>query len=618
MKANNSISSKFSLAALILICIGSLAITFPTIANNSSNPDLITYFSADEGGLMDEAWYYYSGEKRDSFQWDIDYGLEMVYVADLSRAVLSKFMKIGPGTLVLILRWIHLLSWLGALVALWLLIGRHFGKGWGQAIAVALLAVRPALLYFMNSLKPEPLVLLLIIVGLDYTLRIVEKPARSNVVIAVACAAAAMVVKFSGIFLLPVIVGALYLGDIYRAAPGKGLVTTRAEAKFAWTFPMLLSIPMIAAPFLAIFFYVRRHNGLTLYQEYGLVQSMSLYKIVYLVWFAAAALIAVSFLMFTMNRSKNRLVIKVMQHVNRINSYAIIVGAVFSVSFAVFGARWFTMPRHFIDTYVYNGMDFSGGEVVQGIRSAAEFFTVFFKGVWEKIISFDPVIFTFIGLYIINETRLFERGGAIDRAGRYKRCVLLIFLLPFFASIFTMGRLAGHHMLPFFMVAAILAVQAAEIFTKINRKYLCLLVYIILLADIGVYGIDMARSNLYKVRQREDTVFTIARWWRVNVPPDARIVAQHHMQVYVPEEYKNVRRLHWNGKDEEAQLRKLIREYSPRYIYHRKTPDGTVGAFDIETVLPEKKLRLIKVFDDSGIGYRRTPGEKFFIHEISD
>ncbi len=121
---------------LAVACAFALILAVPTIANNTGDPNMITYFNADEGGLMDKIWYYYSGKYSDSYQWDFDYGLEMVYLADLARFGFSRFMEFTRGTFVLILRWLHLMAWICALIALWRLVSRHFGRGWRPALAV--------------------------------------------------------------------------------------------------------------------------------------------------------------------------------------------------------------------------------------------------------------------------------------------------------------------------------------------------------------------------------------------------------------------------------------------------------------------------------------------------
>ncbi|KPK42832.1 MAG: hypothetical protein AMJ78_01170, partial [Omnitrophica WOR_2 bacterium SM23_29] len=136
------------------VCIATVLLSLPTIDNNINDPNMIVYFNTDEGGRMDTAWYYYRGEKRDSFQWDYDYGLEMLYVADFARIILDRFIEFTPGTFVLIFRWLHLIAWVCALIAMWYFVGYHFGNGWQRNLAVFLLGVRPAFSNFSNTLKP--------------------------------------------------------------------------------------------------------------------------------------------------------------------------------------------------------------------------------------------------------------------------------------------------------------------------------------------------------------------------------------------------------------------------------------------------------------------------------
>ena len=79
--ANNAVS----IIVLVAVCAGVLLLAAPAMNYNIGDPNMIVYFNADEGGLMDEVWWYYSGAKLPSFQWDFDYGLEMKYLADIAR-----------------------------------------------------------------------------------------------------------------------------------------------------------------------------------------------------------------------------------------------------------------------------------------------------------------------------------------------------------------------------------------------------------------------------------------------------------------------------------------------------------------------------------------------------
>ena len=131
---------------------------------------------------------------------------------------LSKFIEFTPGKFVLVLRWIHLISWLASLFALWWVVGYHFEKGLQQILATALLAVRPALDYFSNSLKPEPLVLLLMLIGFHFILKMLEKPSMKFLIISMFYASIAFYIKFAGIFLLPPAIAAMNTNEyaIYK------------------------------------------------------------------------------------------------------------------------------------------------------------------------------------------------------------------------------------------------------------------------------------------------------------------------------------------------------------------------------------------------------------------
>ena len=97
-----------------ILCVLALMACLPCIYRNIEDPNLIVYFSQDEGHLMDHAWFYYTGQKRDSFQFETDYGLELIYLAGLSRAVLSKFILFTPVIFILILRWLNVIFWVAS------------------------------------------------------------------------------------------------------------------------------------------------------------------------------------------------------------------------------------------------------------------------------------------------------------------------------------------------------------------------------------------------------------------------------------------------------------------------------------------------------------------------
>src|SRR3989338_3512539 len=189
--------------ALFAAALFSLGLALPTIHNNINDPNLIVYFNHDEGMQMDLAWYYYSGVKRPSLQFEADYGLELFYLAALARMALSRFINFEPVTLILILRWIHLIAWILSFIMLARLVTRHFNAKWMAAVAVGLLAVRPGFASLCDNTKPEPLILLLTLAGMDYAMRLIEpEKRRRSLLFAIFFSVAAFLVKYAGIFLL--------------------------------------------------------------------------------------------------------------------------------------------------------------------------------------------------------------------------------------------------------------------------------------------------------------------------------------------------------------------------------------------------------------------------------
>lgn len=606
---------------LAAICAASILLVLPTINDNIDDPNRIVYSSGDEGYQMDIVWHYYSGQKRASYQMSLDYGLEMVYLADMARLIFSKFINFTPGMFVLILRWIHLLAWVGALIALWHLVGYHFGRGWQQGAVVILLWSRPAFDYFVHGLKPDPVALFFVIIGLNYALKIVEKPSMRYLLISTGCAAMATVIKFAGVFLLPAIVVALYFGHKIKL-PSDKHPEIYIRFKYPWLFPALVSIPLIAAPLLTMFFYVRKATGLTYYQEFGFWESLLKYKIVFLFWFAAVFLILISFLLFFLSNSKNYIVRRIMEKVSMFNSLSIFVAGLFLCFMILFGFRWLTMPAHFLETYAINVLDFSGGEVMRSIHSISDFFNLFLITIIGKLFSFDIFILLSFVLYLFTEIYYYAHNLKFDRLRFYKRMTLAIFFAPFFLSLFIIGRLVQLHMLPFFIAASILVIQGISMFQKEFKKsflkfIVTILIGFILTVDTLVNGAQMVKGRLYAARKHENIIFEIEKWLKNNVPFDTRIVADHYNTVYIPLGYENVKTLSWNERDRPLGLRQLVDMHHPELIYYNTGP----GESDenpmppIEEVLPDKKLRLVKSFEAKGGRHHKAP-IRYLIYEV--
>ena len=550
---------------LIIISIVVLLLVLPTITNNINDPNMIPYFNNDEGGLMDLIWFYYSGEKRPTFQWDFDYGLEMRYIADFARLVLSRFVSFTPGLFVLILRCFHLGAWILSFFALYRLVKYHFGGKWQPIFAVLLLAVSPSMNYFFSNIKPNPLIVLIMIVGLDYTLRLIEDPfQKRNILIAIACASLAFLVQFAGLLLLPAIVAALFLARGYHGKRGDAR-SIIPELKISWILPALGGIVMILFPVIIIFSYVRKSTGFTWYEDFGFWGTLLEIRAILFLWGVGGIAILLSLLILVLNKNQNPFVKKIMFWVNLINSSILIVCGIFAGLTVIFGFRWLVDPKHFINIFGQFApitVLSSKAYVEKGILSQVAY-------VWYRVMWLSPFIFALFLIYLLIE--------------------------------FYPPRHKG------------------------RKLYLPAIIMMILLciADITWRGKNTVTERLYQFRQHEAVVFELAKWWRESIPEDSRIVSDFYTRAYIPAGYKNVKTAHWNGKDQVGELRQLVETYKPEFIYYNRSAnaiDSKNPLPPISEILPNTRVRKVAEFKAENENAYKVWGRPshFLIYKVID
>lgn len=591
-------------AYLVCVCLAACALALPVVRTDIGDPNRIVYVNADEGGLMDEAWFYYSGEKRPSFQWDFDYGLEMKYVADIARIIPACGGTVTPGLLVLMLRLLHLAAWVAAIIALWLLVGRHFGRGWQQAVCITLLAARPAFDYFMTNLKPEPLVLFFMITGLDHALRIIDAPSRRSCVIAVAMAAAAFVTKFAGVFLLPPVFLAIYLARRLSAAARSAFPVF----SFSWTLPALCGIFLIVAPVIPLAFYVRKSTGMTWVGQHGLWGSIAANPTAVTFWIAGACLLMLA-LALRVCRSIPLPggLRRVVEWVGEVDSIGLVVAVLFAAWCLVIGVRWLFDPAHCITIYGQLG------PVAEQRGQSADFL--------GRLMVIDPFIAALLALYVTGELAGIRSSIAAGRARLYKRLVVAALAAPVALLFLTSCRMGEHNILPIFVACAILGVQGAVLLRERGRQGRSaarigfVIACVLIAADIAWQGALLVRARVETYRQREDVSFEIARWWRAHISPDDAVVADHYTRVYIPPGYPRVSAISWNALDWEGELRRLVDLTHPRYLYLTDMR-GDEPFPDASVVLAPRRLKLLRSFTSVGRPHQKNSRATYYIYEV--
>ena len=614
---------------LVVICMINFILIFPAITKNINDPNLVLYFNADEGGFQSLLWGIYSGEKLENRQFEVAYGLELEYVVDFVRVFISPFMEVTPGILLLIVRCVHSLAWIGVLLSVWRLVGKHFGRGWQQIVIVILIAVRPTLPYLLNCSKPEPLVLLLMVICFDYAFCFIEKPTKKKFVIPICCASMAFIIKYQGAFLLPLIIAAIYFSKRYHDKTNTKMYNFLVpKIKGSYLVLFLIGMITLILPLIAIFFYVRGTTGITLYEEFGIWGSVKEKRQILYIWLIGISLMIVSFVIWILNKQNNAKLKIITETVNELNSYSAIVCGMFFILTIIFGFRWIINPEHFIKVYVQLG-------TMSSLNKIDETNLVFsyLGNIFKKIINFDFIVFFIFIVYLFVEVCNCRKNLKEDLSSilLFKRVTMLAFLIFPFAYMFTTMVLASHHMLPIFVVATILVTQGIKMLIiscnekKLYKNVIISLTLIMFLIDVIINGRVIIKERIRAFNQHDDIVFNIAQWWRENIPKEAVIVADHPTRVYVPPEYENVKILRsykalCSKMGVVEQLQQLVNEYHPQFIYYnegligRPTDNEVWPAIDV--MLPDKSVKIVKTFESTGRRYQRSPDDKFVIYQV--
>jgi len=618
----------FCSAVLIIICAGSISLAIPTFHDKVNNLNINYYFYHDEGGLQDLGWYYYSGERRQTSTFDFDYGIELLYLTNFLKLLPSNFMVITSNDIMTFVRGIHLMSWVAAMIALWSFVGRHFSpKGWPQVLAVMLLAVRPAFAQLMAVNKPEPLILLVMILGMDYTLRMVEEKTFKHFIIAVSLSALAFSIKYAGLFMWPPLLAGMYLTNHYK---NSGIENhndkfTFPIFKYSYVIYSLMGVFLVIAPLIAFTQYVRMSTGHTWYADHGLWGSMTSNRFVIGVMLLGILLVMISLVIAFADRVSRPNMRKVMTKLNEINSYLMIIVFFFSVATLFFCMGWLIEPKRFVIIYSQLPLAVFSGWNLDLARSG-DIIGRLVGNLTDKVTQLDPIIiFTFI-FYIFIEFRYIKYNLSNGRVGVFKRLILLVFVLAFMVLNLFPIRMQEHHMLPFFVMMSVLSIQGLSIFMERYEggrllKILTITAIIaIFMLDIGVNGQTMVQGRLYTIKSHKDDIaFEIERWFLKNIPVDAKIVSDHPIAVYLPPEYKNVRTVNSCAEtDPTGKMRELVMSYKPQYVYYNIGKPKCRAISPAEEFMGDRKVRLVKVFDNSGMDYQVNPNSRFVLYSMEE
>ncbi|MBI4322969.1 MAG: glycosyltransferase family 39 protein [Candidatus Omnitrophica bacterium] len=602
------------------VVMGTVSLVVPTIGRHIDDPNRIVYFNADEGMQMDLVWRYYSGQRRATTMTDLDYGLELRYLAALARWLPSSLVTLTPGTFVLWRRWINLSAWLLALWVLWRLVGRHVSRGWPQAIAVSLVAVRPALARLAVNGKPEPLVVLFLLLALDQALRLINQPSLRGVWKSTAWASLALIVKYvTGLFALPALVAAMEIGERQYAKTRPG-VTVFPRVRSAWVLFAAIGAILIAFPLAALSGYVRHSTGMTWAAEHGLWGSLRLVKPAWLLCLMGVGCWLLPLAGWWLSGSPWSWARRLSATANRLASHAIIAWGAFAAWTLLFGVGWLVHPDQFLTTYSQLA-SVALATPALNVLPEQGLLRAFLDNAGQQLWKFDPVIALGGGLYVAVEWNSRRRAGTAQTIPRLKCLVLAVFLAPFLLLLVSMLRVAQHHMLPFVVVAVLLAIQGVRLIEARwpagpRRSWTLTSLWLLAVGDIVVNGVTTAPARLYEFRHHQDASFEVARWWREHIPQDATIVADHYTRAYIEADYPNLHVFQGYRQDSVERLRQAVDTVKPQFVYYNAGPSAERPIPPLETVLSSQRVELLKTFDSAAHGYQRRPGDRFVIYRV--
>jgi hypothetical protein len=636
----------------------------PTVFYNLNDPRMIAYFSHDDIYMLDTIWFLYSGQfNPETVQGLRDYGLLFQYLIDLFRLVVEPVTEVTPGMLWGTVRSIYLISSLLTILALWRLASRHFESRVVPIVGVLGLALCPSFVWHMDFCKPEPVLMLLMVVGLDQILTIVETGQLKNVAIASACAVAGFVIKGFGVFLVPVIVAAVVLhwwGRKDRFNPTTWEPNWDLCRKLTPILGLAIGTGLLVVTWWVVFVRVRSISGMTLAAEYGLPQGLLAMTsagrpIVPLILGIGILTAAIWWILSGGLPRRFVASSRVGIFGGQIFSASVLVMFFLSGLFFVLGFRWILDPADLVSKF----SEASGGnslfaqahplsepfDYLQAVFLNAGEFIYTASGLrillnWYGNPDVDEVqiasdVFTPFGLILLIWYCFMGWHNWRYRWNHGELAILKNLALGMFFTVATLyfvltSSYSTRHMhhLMLLVPAGFLLIGQIPSFIRAtgrNRK-IAKFVFVILLGITFILNGQMAlRWRINKLQQSDgsgDLVWGVKDWWLANVPPETPIVADLPWKSYLPPQFQKVSYFDSRGLQGDdysrviSSLDEKVRVRNPRFIAYNAGSRGGVALPPADVLLPELDLRLKASFEGTYYTRLRYTGDRFVVYEV--
>lgn len=618
---------------VILGVVVTVALVWPMLFYSiNADPRLIPYFDADEGYGRDLAWYYYSGEKLETFQYSLDYGVEYYLIIDLIARPVSLFIPLTPNRLLLIMRLFHFICGLMAVFFLWKFTKRHFPSNWIPTFTCLSLIASPQFVWYLDHIKPEPFLVILIILGLDYTLRMLDNPSWKNLSLAVFFSASAFMIKLRGIFLLPSILLVLYFlplsgnktitkSDIYKIIKQMALLLLSVIV-------LILLILSIIIPIGSKFYLKLKTKNFDLEQFISTFNPPKSLSILIYIVMTLLVIACISLIIFLYRKNKESIFYKKIAILPLFIASSVLVG--YRWSFNLFD--WvFTYTRWLLQQKAAPLNLFLKSDFFQAIQLLIKningWLVVFAQNDALEITGIILLIIYFAAEVIVKPWR-----NPAETKRFLKRIVMLSFCLVFIIFLFLFqSRLTAQHLIMTSTFFLLLSYEGLRlIFIKVRPKKALFSVVIILTLTLVLLNLykrehEVFRRRIYTLRKKTDIVHTIALWWKENCPYDTKIVADSPCWAYIPSEFNNVFFVKpgpgllkdSSFKPNPEHLKNIILEEKPEIIYYYSSQEDKDLSVKLEEILKEFSYKKIKEFKQNTSHSFRLLEDDFIVYQAA-
>lgn len=535
----------------ILVGLALLGLTLPATVIDLHDVRLVHYHDFDEGAILRNFLGYFA-DSRTAIPGFVPvrtsgYGPLHGALGVLFTRPLRWFMPDGAVAVWFGLRVFGVLSGLAALLVLWHMVERHFGRRLA-AVAVLSLMATPQFVGWFDHLKPESLTLLLIFLSLHFSLDLAQTYRLRDLLFATASAAGVFATKFFGFVLLPSIA--------VGAAVGLGREKVQEQLRqqvirwqkwlifFGWG-GVAAALALAAVPFALILFYERKSTGMTWFATHGLIRPLAQpdFFAPRVLLPAATVLLLLSVLLLAGARGWGTTA----SHRRRWTTIYATVALQSVLSFAVASAILFygwlvdfvPAMRYLLSLvhYYYT----RGGDLSSNPTFDLRWFAV---AVDRTAVGWLGMLF--LGTYIVVELVCWRRSRQLEPQRQEKRIVLFLFIATYGFLLFAyVSRLTGLYLFPIVPLCFMLGFDALRLVTGARwRRWGSALLVVLFLADLFWRGNVALEWRLNRLQKPYDVGLTMGAWLQERYPVGTVILSDTEWDTYIPSSFAKVVYVH--------------------------------------------------------------------------